>query len=36
MDIRQFAGRGIPIYEELAKVMGVAKNEINDLVTAES
>ncbi|GEM_PF-4545219 len=34
MDIRQFAGRGIPIYEELAKVMGVAKNEINDLVTA--
>lgn len=34
MDIRQFAGRGIPIYEELAKVMGVAKNEINDLVKA--
>ena len=33
MDIRQFAGRGIPIYDELAKVMGVAKNEINDLVS---
>lgn len=33
-DIRQFAGRGIPIYDELSKVMGVAKNEVNDLVTA--
>ena len=34
MDIRQFAGRGIPIYEELAKVLGVAKNEVAGLVTA--
>lgn len=34
MDIRQFAGRGIPIYDELAKVMNVAKNEVNDLVQA--
>lgn len=25
VDIRQFAGRGIPIYEELAKVIGVSK-----------
>ena len=34
IDIRQFAGRGIPIYEELAKVLGVAKNEVAGLVTA--
>lgn len=34
IDIRQFAQRGIPIYDELAKVMGVAKEEIGDLVTA--
>lgn len=34
VDIRQFAGRGIPIYEELAKVLGVAKDEIAGLVTA--
>ena len=34
MDIRQFAGRGIPIYDELAKVLGVAKNQVMDLVTA--
>lgn len=33
MDIRQFAGRGIPIYEELAKVLGVAKDQINDLAS---
>ena len=33
-DIRQFAGRGIPIYEALAKVLKVNKNEINDLVSA--
>lgn len=33
IDIRQFAGRGIPIYEELAKVLGVAKNEVAGLVT---
>ena len=34
MDIRQFAGRGIPIYRELAEVLGVAEGEINDLVSA--
>lgn len=34
MDIRQFAGRGIPIYDELAKVLGVAKNQVMDLVSA--
>lgn len=33
-DIRQFAGRGIPIYEELAKVLGVIKDEVSGLVTA--
>lgn len=33
IDIRQFAGRGIPIYEELAKVLGVAKNEVAGLAT---
>ena len=32
VDIRQFAGRGIPIYEELAKVMGVTKDKVSDLV----
>lgn len=31
-DIRQFAGRGIPIYEELAKVLGVTKDEVSGLV----
>ena len=34
IDIRQFAGRGIPIYEELAKVLGVAKDKVNELVSA--
>lgn len=34
VDIRQFAGRGIPIYEELAKVLGVTKDEVSGLVTA--
>lgn len=34
MDINQFAGRGIPIYEELAKVMGKNVDEIRDLVSA--
>ncbi|MEA4886370.1 MAG: tape measure protein [Bacteroides graminisolvens] len=34
VDIRQFAGRGIPIYEELAKVMGVNVKEVNSLVEA--
>ena len=33
-DIRQFAGRGIPIYEELAKILGVTKDEVSSLVTA--
>src|SRR5690606_7286641 len=32
--MRQFALRGIPIYEEVAKVMGVATNEVMDLVSA--
>lgn len=33
VDIRQFAGRGIPIYEELAKVIGVSKDEVSALIT---
>lgn len=33
IDIRQFANRGIPIYEELAKVMKVDKSAIQDLVS---
>lgn len=33
MDIRQFAGRGIPIYEELAKILGVNKDQVAALVT---
>lgn len=33
-DLRQFQGRGIPIAEELAKVLNVAKEEVPDLVTA--
>lgn len=32
VDLRQFAGRGIPIYEELAKVLKVNVKEINKLV----
>jgi tape measure domain-containing protein len=34
MDIRQFAGRGIPIYEALAKRLKVTTGEINGLVSA--
>lgn len=34
IDIRQFAGRGIPIYEELAKVLGVSKDQVGKFVTA--
>lgn len=34
VDIRQFAGRGIPIYAELAKVMGVNVEKVNALVEA--
>lgn len=33
-DIRQFMGRGIPVIEELAIVMGVAEDEVSALVTA--
>ena len=33
VDIKQFAGRGIPIYEELAKVLGVSKDEVSKFVT---
>lgn len=33
-DIRQFAGRGIPIYKELARVLGVAEDQVNSLVTS--
>lgn len=32
VDIRQFAGRGIPIYEELGKVLNVDRQELNKLV----
>lgn len=32
VDIRQFAGRGIPIYEELEKVMQVNRQELNKLI----
>ncbi len=34
VDIRQFAGRGIPIYAELAKVLNVQVGEVNALVEA--
>jgi hypothetical protein len=34
VDIRQFAGRGIPIYEELAKVLKINKNQVLDYVSA--
>lgn len=34
VDIRQFAGRGIPIYEELAKVLKINKDHVNEFVTA--
>lgn len=33
VDIRQFAGRGIPIYEELGKVLNADRKELNKLVT---
>lgn len=32
-DLRQFQGRGIPIAEEIAKIKGVTKSEVGDLVT---
>lgn len=31
-DISEFAAQGIPIYQELAKVMGIGKNQISGLV----
>lgn len=34
IDIRQFAMRGIPIYDELAKVLGVAKDRIQEMVSS--
>lgn len=33
-DVRQFAQRGIPIYEELAKILGVTTEEVGDFITA--
>ncbi len=33
-DLRQFQGRGIPIAEELSKVLGVTTTELGELVTA--
>lgn len=33
VDIRQFAGRGIPIYEELGKVLNADRQELNKLAT---
>jgi tape measure domain-containing protein len=34
VDIRQFAGRGIPIYQSLADVLGVSVDKVNDFVSA--
>jgi len=34
MDLRQFAGRGIPIYETLAKRLKTTTNEINNMVSS--
>ncbi len=34
MDLRQFAGRGIPIYETLAKRLKTTTTEINNMVSA--
>lgn len=34
VDIRQFAGRGVPIYRELAKVLDVNVQEVNALIEA--
>lgn len=33
-DLRQFQGRGIPIADELAKVLGIAKDKVGEAVTA--
>lgn len=32
VDIRQFAGRGIPIYEELGKILDADRQELNKLI----
>jgi tape measure domain-containing protein len=34
VDLRQFAGRGIPIYETLAKRLGVTTTKVNEMVSA--
>lgn len=34
IDIRQFAMRGIPIYDELARVLGVAKSQIQEMISS--
>ncbi len=34
IDVRQFAQRGIPIYEALSKVLGVATEKVGELITA--
>lgn len=33
VDIRQFAGRGVPIYEELSKVLGVTVAQVNKFIS---
>ena len=33
MDLRQFQGRGIPLADELAKIFGVTKKEVSELVS---
>jgi Tape measure protein len=33
-DVRQFAQRGIPVYEELAKVLGVTTEQVGDFISA--
>lgn len=33
-DVRQFAQRGIPIYEELGRVLGVSVDKVGDFITA--
>ena len=34
VDIRQFAGRGVPIYEELSKILGVTVAQVNEFISA--
>lgn len=33
IDLRQFAGRGVPIYRELSKVLGVSVSQVNQLAS---